>query len=452
MRFTIFPSINQSGSYHNMAQKLKSLIRMPKHYFRLTAAFLISAVLISCSKSEVNNSNEADTNSIESMEKPYLILISLDGFRWDYVEKYNPPNLVRFIENGVKAESLISSFPSKTFPNHYTLVTGLYPDKHGIIGNKFYNYEKEVTYSMGNRSMVEDGTFYGGSPLWVQAHKANMVSASYFFVGTEADIQGVHPNYYYNYDGKVTNEDRVDQAIKWLEMPEKNRPHLITLYFSDMDNVGHKYGPGNDEEIKTVLFELDKVLGDLFDRTAETKLPVNIIIVSDHGMANVPVPNLLAIDDLKNESLYTLIDNGALLNIHPKQGIAVDSVFNYLKSKEDHFKVYMTKEAAGFEYVPESKDWGSIQVIPDFGYYFYWQSRIESLVNHSVDVVGVHGYDPKHREMHGIFYGNGSAFKSGYETTSVKNVHVYPLACIILGLEIPDNIDGKLNELEGVLK
>lgn len=393
-----------------------------------------------------------DTNSTESMEKPYLILISLDGFRWDYVERHNPPNLSRFIENGVRAASLIPSFPSKTFPNHYTLVTGLYPDKHRIIGNSFYSYKKEVTYNMSNRSMVEDGTFYGGSPLWVQAHKANMVSASYFFVGTEADIQGIHPNYYFKYDSKVSNETRVDQAIKWLEMPEENRPHLITMYFSDMDNVGHNYGPDNDEEIKTVLFELDKVLGELFDRTAKTKLPVNIIIVSDHGMANVPVPNLLEIDELENESLYTLIDNGALLNIHLKENIGIDTALSYLKSKENHFKVYKTEETVGFEYAPENNDWGSIQVIPDFGYYFNRQGRIESLTSHSVDVVGVHGYNPKHKEMHGIFYANGPAFKAGYETTSIKNVHVYPLACKILGLEIPDDIDGELSELEGTLE
>ena len=406
----------------------------------------------SCKSSKDTSAFVPTINSKESLEKPYLLLISLDGFRWDYVQKYNPPNLSNFIKNGTKAESLIPSFPSKTFPNHYTIATGLYPDKHGIIGNSFYSYDKNLTYKIGNREMVEDGSFYGGSPIWIQAGKAGMVSASYFFVGSEANIQGVKPTYYYQYDGSIKNEVRVAQVLDWLKLPEKERPHMITMYFSDMDDTGHRFGPENDDELKKTLSSLDTNLGDLFKGVEETGLSVNIIIVSDHGMADLQTANLLAIEDIENENLFTTINNGAIVNIHPKKGVDIDRVVQELRQKENNFKVYKTENSPGFEYVPQNRDWGAIQVLPDFGYYFSSQRRIESLKRNSIQRIGVHGYDPKYKDMHGIFYGNGPAFKNGYKTPSLKNIHIYPLMCEILDIEIPINIDGKSEKIESILK
>ena len=227
---------------------------MMKHLnlFKLLYLFVISFILVSCgpASNAYRFAPLTTVNTAESIEKPYIILISLDGFRHDYVDTYNPPHLSSFINEGSQAASLIPSFPTKTFPNHYTIATGMYPDNHGLLANSYYDYNKKKTYSIGNRETVTDGSFYKGTPLWVNANSTGMVTASYFFVGTEADIQGVHPTYYYNYDGKVTNQERVDQAIKWLEMPEETRPHLITLYFSDMDDTGHRYGPNNKEKLK----------------------------------------------------------------------------------------------------------------------------------------------------------------------------------------------------------
>ena len=414
---------------------------------------IIGAIALSSCKSSATLIGSTPTiNSKASLKKPYLILISLDGFRWDYVEKYKPPHISNFIKNGVKAASLIPSFPSKTFPNHYTIATGMYPDKHGIIGNSFYSNKKNVTYKIGNREMVEDGTFYRGTPIWIQADRASMVSASYFFVGSEANIQGLHPTYYHKYDGSIKNDVRVAQALNWLALPTKKRPHIITMYFSDMDDVGHRYGPNNDEELKKVLFDLDKNLGDLFKGTKATGLPINIIIVSDHGMATIPNTNFIPIENLKNDNLFTIIDNGAIVNIHPKKDVKIDAIIQYLKQKENNFKVYKTENTPGFEYRPRNKDWGAIQVIPDFGYYFSSRAGIESRMKISATTFGVHGYDPKFKDMHGIFYANGPAFKEGYVAHPLKNIHLYPLMCKILGLEIPNDIDGNLNQIKSVLK
>jgi predicted AlkP superfamily pyrophosphatase or phosphodiesterase len=427
---------------------------MTKRSIIFSLVFIIGIIsTISCNRKTSNTVDSiVTTNSKASEKKPYLILISLDGFRWDYVEKYKPPHLINFIKNGINSESLIPSFPTKTFPNHYTIATGMYPDKHGIIANSFYSYDKDMTYRIRDREKVEDGSFYGGNPIWIQANKANMVTASYFFVGTEANIQGLKPTYYYRFDNSVKNEVRVNQAIDWLKLPPKKRPHLITMYFSDMDDTGHKYGTKNDEELKKTLFELDKQLGNLFKGIEKTGLPVNIIIVSDHGMSTVSISNFIPIEKIENDSLYTSIDNGAIVNIHPNNKNQIDSIYTYLKKKESNFKVYKTENTPGFEYIPKNKNWGAIQILPDFGYYFSSTKGIASRKQYTNTNFGVHGYDQKYKDMHGIFYANGPAFKKAYRTPSIKNIHIYPLMCEILGLEVPSNIDGNLDQIKNVLK
>jgi len=328
----------------------------------------------------------------------------------------------------------------------------MYPDKHGIIGNSFYNKQRDLTYKIRNRALVEDGSFYGGTPIWIQADKSNMVSASYFFVGSEANVQGKYPTYYNKYDGSIANEVRTAEALRWLALPETERPHIITMYFSDMDDTGHRYGPNNNDELKKTLFELDNTLGDLFVGVKATGLPVNTIIVSDHGMSNVPIDNFIPIEKVTNDDLYRTVDNGAIVNIHPKEGIEVDSILTYLGNQGSHFSAYKTRDTPGFEYIPQNEDWGAIQVIPDYGYYFSSLVGIGMRKKSARKNFGVHGYAPSHKEMHGIFYANGPAFKKGYETESIQNIHIYPLMCKILDLPIPSDIDGKLAQIEKVLQ
>ena len=166
--------------------------------------FLVSLIIITginaCTSTSISSKGTGETNSATAV-KPYLLLISLDGFRWDYVDRFKPAHLSKFIAGGVKAASLVPCFPSKTFPNHYSIATGMYPDHHRLLGNTFYNYETKKIYSMGNAAMVTDGRYYGGSPIWVQAGKAGLVTASFFFPGTEAVIQNYRPDYYKQYDG-----------------------------------------------------------------------------------------------------------------------------------------------------------------------------------------------------------------------------------------------------------
>jgi predicted AlkP superfamily pyrophosphatase or phosphodiesterase len=422
----------------------------------LSRLFLILSVLAisACSQYGKVVNSQVQLNSKDTLNKPYVLLISLDGFRWDYVDRFKPPHLSQFIKNGVQAESLIPAFPTKTFPNHYSIATGMYPDKHNILGNSFYDYKKQATYSTNNRETVEDGSFYAGTPIWVQAALSGMVTSSYFFVGTEAKIQGYRPSNYYNFDSKVTHETRINQALDWLALPAEKRPHLITLYFSDMDNTGHDFGPNNNQELNKALFKLDNTLGDLFKGIEDSGLPVNTIIVSDHGMAEIKTDNLIPVELIKNNEIYLAIENGSLINIHPKNFDQTDAIFDSLKdkAKNNHFKIYKTENTPGFEYIPQNKNWGSIQLVSDNGYYFSKTKNIERKIKKGNDISGHHGFNPINKEMHGIFYASGPAFNKGQTIPSFKNIHIYPVMCKILGLQIPDNIDGKLEVLEKVLE
>ena len=391
-------------------------------------------------------------NSPEVLEKPYLILISLDGFRWDYVDRFQPPNLKKFIARGVQAESMIPSYPSKTFPNHYTIATGMYPDHHGLVDNSYFDQKKNTEYSIGNRECVEDGTWYGGTPIWVQAAKSGMVTASFFFVGSEANVQGIRPSYYYRYDGSISNKKRVKQAIDWLKLPEKQRPHLLTMYFSDLDDVGHRQSPNNDEKIREALQKLDASLGRLFDGVEKTGLPVNIIIVSDHGMSPIPVSQLLPIEQVEDGERYRTVNNGALAHLYLKAGVDGEAIYRGLKSKEKNYTVYRTQEVPFFETPPTNPRWGDLLVVPDSGFYFVSRRVMGLRKNAGPTEIGEHGFDPNRREMHSIFYANGPAFKAGLTIGSFKNIHVYPVMCEILGLEIPADVDGKLEVLQGILK
>lgn len=395
----------------------------------------------------------AQANRPEHFGKPCVILISCDGFRYDYVKRFRPPHLLAFIEEGVQAASMISSYPSKTFPNHYTIATGLYPENHGLVDNTFYDPARGELYRISKREAVEDGSWYGGLPLWVNVEQNGMVAASYFFVGSEADIQGKRPSYYFRYEGTTPNETRVRQALDWLALPEAQRPHLITLYFSDMDDAGHRYGPSDDENIGATLMKLDEALGQLFEGVKNTGLPVNIIIVSDHGMIDVSPDKLINIDPLQQEEKYFIANNGALAHVYMKEGEDREAACRFLREQQNHFRVYKAEDFPFYRprraYAPRL---GGLILLPDYGYYLSDSRRIAQARQGGFKQGGEHGFNPEFQEMHAIFYASGPAFKKGLEIPSFRNVHVYPLICRILGLPIPEDIDGRVEVLQGILK
>ncbi|GGF39355.1 alkaline phosphatase family protein [Echinicola rosea] len=390
-------------------------------------------------------------------KEQYVLLISLDGYRYDYTARFHPPNIEKFIAGGTAAESMIPSFPSKTFPNHYTIATGMRPGNHGLVDNTFYNPEKKKVYRISDRSVVQDGTWYGGTPIWVLAEQHNIKAASYFFVGSEAAIQGIRPSYYYDYDGTVPNSERIDKVLEWLTLPSASRPKLITLYFSDMDDAGHKYGPDNDQKLRDALLKLDAELGVLFEEIKTSNLNVNIVIVSDHGMANVTQERLIDLEKLLAPFELEYYNDGALAHLHLKNPSDKKNIRKALRKLQSNFKVVdpISKRYYGKK-INYPDRVGDLLLIPDPGYYFVATSGFIKYQNRSAmydtKIFGEHGFDPQWEDMHAIFYANGPAIKSGHRIKSFENIHVYPLLCNLLHLPIPDNIDGEERVLENIIK
>jgi predicted AlkP superfamily pyrophosphatase or phosphodiesterase len=395
------------------------------------------------------------TTKAQHESVPYVILVSFDGFRYDYVKNFNPPNFKKFIANGSQAEALIPSFPSKTFPNHYTLVTGLNPGNHGLVDNSFYDRARNEFYGMRNKERVINPYYYGGVPLWELAKRNGMKSASYFWVGSEMSDENRRPDYYFPFDDKVDPQKRVDQVIDWLKLPEADRPHLITLYFSFPDHEGHMFGP-NSEETKQAVLRADSLLGNLMQGVATTELPVNVILVSDHGMHELTVEEstYIFIDELvdRKNPHVKLVNGGTQTHLYIPDKHKRDSVYQVLKKNAKDYTV-LKKEKYSARWYYQNARTGDLMVMANAHHYIREGSRERFLKSAKMgSTEGGHGYDPaEFIDIRGIFYAQGPNIKSGIVVAPFQNIHVYPLIAKILGLPLP-RIDGKEEVLEKLFK
>jgi alkaline phosphatase D len=393
--------------------------------------------------------------SAQKSQLPYVVLVSFDGFRHDYVQKYNPTEFLKFIAKGSKAESLIPSFPSKTFPNHYTIVTGLTPGHHGLVDNSFYDRTRDANYGMRELDKVVDGYYYGGVPLWQLAKQNGVKSASYFWVGSEMSEDARRPDYYYPFNDTINPMKKVNQVIDWLKLPEADRPRLITLYFSSPDHEGHDFGP-YAEETKNAVLRADTLLANLMKGIESTKLPVNVIVVSDHGMYEISLDaeHSIFIDELINrkDKSVRYANGGTQLHLYFKNTTKSDSVYSVLKSNEKNYTVYKKSEfPTRWSY--DNDRVGDLLVEAKPGYYIRGGTREQFLKNQRIgEKRGVHGYDPEvTTDVRGIFYAQGPNIKSGVTVAPFQNIHIYPLLAKILNLPLPE-IDGKAEVLENIFR
>ncbi|UQD56325.1 ectonucleotide pyrophosphatase/phosphodiesterase [Flavobacterium sp. K5-23] len=377
----------------------------------------------------------------QQKDKPYVVLVSLDGFRWDYHTYFDTPNLDKIANEGVKAKSMKPSYPTKTFPNHYSIVTGLYPDNNGIVNNSFYDPKLKMSFSLSSIAKT-DARFYGGNPIWNVAEQQGIKTASFYWPGS--DIGDRSPSIFKTYDASVPYATRIETVIDWLKLPEKERPHLITLYFDEPDYTGHTFGPLSKEN-KITVHKMDSIIGSLSMKLEELSIgkQINLIVVSDHGMTDISDKKKVAVlKYLKPSWLeYADVINPIMsIRVRPE---AQDSVFKALR-RVPHIRFWKTDN------IPKRLHYGTNDRSLDF---VIEAKKGYSLVKESSQKVkgGTHGYDNRVKDMHAIFYAKGPDFKVNKKVRTLKNVSVYNLIAHILGLQI-ETVDGDFKEVKRMLK
>jgi predicted AlkP superfamily pyrophosphatase or phosphodiesterase len=374
-------------------------------------------------------------NSKQARKAHYVVMVSLDGFRWDYAAKWGATHLQQMAAEGASAtEGMLPSYPSVTFPNHYTIVTGLYPEHHGIVDNVFLdpkrNYEE---YYYKEHAKNSDGSWYGGVPLWSLAEQQGMRSASMFWVGSEAEIAGKRPSYWVPFDDKFDDEKRIDQIMIWLGLPEAERPHMITLYYSNVDHAGHINGPDAPETGEAVR-HVDGLIGELEEKIKATKLPVDLIVVSDHGMVKLDDRKWVALDQLANMDGAKSADG----LMYPTTEAEKQRIYEELKAKKDpRFAVYRLKDMPERLHYNANEREGDPVVEP---------LKAVPITVHAktaeIGAKGEHGWDPAIMpEMKAIFYAEGPDIKAGVKLQPFENVNIYDFVAGILGLN-PAKNDG----------
>ena len=382
------------------------------------------------------------------MGHPYVLLISFDGFRWDYLDRGLSPNLEKVRTDGVSAISLRSAFPTKTFPNHQSIITGMYIENHGIISNNFVDRWDNEWYKMGDTASTRNSRWYLGEAFWETAERNNIVTASYFWPGSEQHLKYRHPTYFEYYDHNQTYMQKIEGVINWLKLPQEKRPHFITLYFHETDTYGHDYGP-NSEKVNDAIKYLDEATGYLFEQLKEINLTdsIDVIFVSDHGMTEISKDRVINVANIVGSYKCRYNDDGPFMQVQPSKDQRI-KVYNILKKNENHYKVYLKEEMPDYYHYSKDPFISSIIIIADLG----WSLVSDKSTEWFQKAKGNHGYDNNQMDMQGIFLAVGPDFKIGYRTGTLWNIDIYPLLSKIFDIYPRSNIDGKLERIGFILK
>jgi predicted AlkP superfamily pyrophosphatase or phosphodiesterase len=363
---------------------------------------------------------------------PILVLLSLDGWRWDYHTKAPTPNLRRVMARGVRAERLVPVFPSKTFPNHYSIVTGLYAEHHGIVGNTMREPGTDLRFALSNRDAVGDTRWWQGEPIWVTAGRHGRRTATLFWPGSEAAVAGARPDDWTLYDGSIPNHERVVRILRWLDLPASRRPSLITGYFSDTDDAGHDEGP-ESTRVRDAIGTIDAAIGELTAGIAARGLEdrVNVVIVSDHGMAATFPDRVIVLADHVAPDSVDIVELGPNLGLNPLTG-SVDDLYRRLAHAHPHLRVYRRSDTpARWRYRTHPRIPALVGVVDEGWTLVRDRSRLASATSNR----GNHGFDPGLRSMHGLFVAAGPAFRRGAVVPPFENVHIYN--ALAAALDIP---------------
>ena len=374
---------------------------------------------------------------------PIVVLISLDAFRWDYLSRPNAVNLRRLAAVGVHAERMVPSFPSTTFPNHYSVATGLYPEHHGIVSNNMVD-AKLGKFSMADSNAVRNAAWWGGEPIWITAEKQGKRSGAFFWPGSEVAHDGVWASRWMKFDDKFPNGARIDSVLKWLTLPNGQALSLVTLYYSDVDHAGHAAGPATPA-VDSAIARVDSQVGRLMDGIATRGLSnrVNIIVLADHGMAAISPDRAILLDDYVALADVDIVETSAIGMLIPKPG-KLDEVYRQLKGANPHLAVYRKGEVPTRFHYDTNARITPLVLMAEEGWMITTRAARQR-------TGGAHGFDNQLLSMGALFVAAGPAFRQGYTAPAFQNIHVYELICRILGLT-PARNDGSIDSTKAMLK
>lgn len=369
-----------------------------------------------------------------------IVIVSLDGCRWDYPQMYHTPFLDKLGHDGVQAV-MQPSFPSSTFPNHYTLATGLVPDHHGIIANVFYHKATNTTFALGKNQ--NDPAYWGGDPIWLTAKRQGKRVGVVYWPGSDVAIKGEYPDYWHSYAKKplLTYVERVAKIEEMLKMPADKRPQLIMAYFDEPDHSGHAFGPESPETRKQVE-ALDGLLSQLWNdiQRMPDAADIDLIVTADHGMARLSNERIIRLDKVLDKSWYERLVTGFPTMVFAKKGCE-GKILKALNAVP-HLRAYRKAEVPKYLHFGTNENIGDIVVLSDIGF-------VTS--EHDRTIAGAHGFDPTYSDMHVLFRACGPDFRKGYTRESTfRNVNVYPLLAHLLGIT-PSPSDGSLEEVKDML-
>ena len=383
---------------------------------------------------------------------PIVILISIDGFRWDYLDRFAPPALTALASTGVRAEGLIPQFPSKTYPNHYSLATGLRPARHGIVSNNMTSPDIPGRFELRDRVVIADARWWGGEPIWNTAERQGLRASALFWPGSEAPIGGRHATYWLPYDGKLTNEAQVAKTVEWLSLPEGQRPSFLTLYFGEVDNAGHTFGPDSDE-VRAAVHRVDAAIAQLVASVRRARLDdrVHYVVVADHGMAALSSERTIVLDDLIAVDSVDVIDWSPVVGLTPRDG-NVEATYLALKGRHPALAVYKSAELPARFHLAGHSRLPAIVGIADEGWHITSRNEIRRWgTGDGRAPGGNHGYDPQFRSMHGVLIATGPQLRAGVRVPPIENIHIYELLCALLDINAAPN-DGDRAATRGMLR
>ena len=384
------------------------------------------------------------TPFVKAAKEQTVVMISIDGLRWDYIEKHGAPNLKAMAEQGVRAQKMQPVYPSKTFPNHISVITGLLPVNHGIVDNKFCDKARNSEcYSMGKGQ--KDSTWVRGTPFWNLVKMHGLKSAVYFWPESDARFNGMTPDYYFHYSKQGNYQDRIDQIVQWLSLPQAQRPRFVASYFSLVDRMGHEFGP-DAVQTRDAVHKLDALMGQLRTRLSKLSQDINLVIVSDHGMAQVDPEQSIIVSSLPKDDNFIIVNTGPRLLIYTKSDAKNADIDAYKarlqKAAKGRYSVLSSEQLEGYHYNSGSRV-GDIVV----------QTNAPAVFSNGTKApyLGTHGYAYSD-DMAATFIAAGPAFKQGMSIELVNNLDIYPVLAKVMGLTLMSKVDSDGKTLMPAIK